>query len=417
MSVKRGNEDRSACRYPGDLRNSGFRCKVSGVEMKETKKGICVVLVVEDLGYGGAEGQVVELANNLDRDRFDVHVCSLSDHVPLSRKLRNAKHRFHVINRTNSFDVTLIPRLARLLRVLRADIVHGYLFSAEIISRLAGRIAGTRLVVGSERNANRPIRKIHILGLKFTHRCVNIIVANSKAGAESNAKVFNRPASDYRVVHNGVDTERFRPADGTTMRQEMEIPVRCPVVGVFANFKPQKNHAMLFRAFRLVLDSLPDARLLLVGDQPFVDRGKLDDYQAQLERLIDDVGIRDRCVFLGHQEDTEHLYPICDITVLPSIHEGTPNALLESMACGVPVIATNVGDNGYIVREGEVGYLVAVGNETDLAHHIKLLLRDDTLRQRMRRKARHWVLSEFSIKRFAEKMASVYMDSLNDRPK
>ncbi|MBN2594652.1 MAG: glycosyltransferase [Sedimentisphaerales bacterium] len=385
--------------------------------MERIVRRICVVLVIDDLAYGGAERQVVELANNLNPARFDAHVCSLSDHVPLSDTLRDAEHRLHTVIRKSRFDFTVVPRLAFLLRTLKADIVHGYLFSAEIICRLAGRIARTSLVIGSERNANRSIRKDHIIGLKLTRRCVDIIVANSNAGAESNRKVFDRPASDYRVVHNGIDAARFKPADARVIRDELAIPTRCPVIGAFANFKKQKNHAMLFRAFRLVLDSVPDARLLLVGEQPVDSRGKLDGYQAQLDRLVDDLGIRHRCMFLGHRGDVEHVYPACNVTVLSSLHEGTPNVLLESMACGVPVVATNVCDNEYIVRDGEVGHLVAVGDEVGMAHRIESLLRNDILRQEMGQKARHWVVEEFSSKRMTDKMEDVYLEFLSKKYK
>ena len=381
-------------------------------------KRICVVLVVDDLGYGGAERQVVELANNIDRNCFEVHVCTLSDHLPLRDRLKYLENNLHVIERKIRFDFTVPLRLAYLLRTLKADIVHGYLFSAEIASRLAGRMAGTKLVVGSERNANRiMIRKSTIFAYRLTQRCVDVIIANSKAGAKSHGRIYNRPPSDYRVVHNGVDAKRFRPMDGTTKRLKLGIPLQCPVIGAFANFKKQKNHSMLFRAFKLVLESLPEARLLLIGDQPVDSRGRLNSYRAQLDRLVDDLRIRHRCVFLGHQKDIEHLYPACDITVLSSLHEGTPNVLLESMACGVPVVATNVCDNEYIIRDGEVGYLVAVGDEAGMAHRIELLLGNTALRQEMGRKARNWVLNEFSNKRLASKMEAVYMELLNAKYK
>lgn len=374
----------------------------------------CVVLVIDDLGYGGAERQVVELANNLNADRFDVHICTLSNHTPLNNKLklRNAGQRLHTVIRKNRFDFTVVPRLACLLRALKADIVHGFLFSAEIASRLAGRVAGIKLVIGSERNANKPIGRIQMLTYRLTQRCVDFIIANSNAGAKYNREQFNRPTSDYRVVHNGVDTERFRPRDGMRTRSKLGIPLTCPVVGVFAAFREQKNHSMLFRAFKLVLDSFPEARLLIVGDQPIDERSRTNSYKFQLNRVVDDLKIRHRCVFLGHQDSTEQLYPACDITVLPSLHEGTPNVLLESMACGVPVIATNVCDNEYVVRDGEVGHLVALGDDAGMARHMVSLLSNNALRQETGRKARNWVIEEFSTERLAEKMESIYTELL-----
>ena len=374
---------------------------------------ICVVLVIDDLGYGGAERQVVELANNMDPARFDVHICVLSKHVPLSNVLRDAEHRLHIIERRSRLDCGVILRLSRMLRVLRADIVHGYLFIAEISTRLAGRLAGTRVVIGSERNSNKALCRSHTFANRLTGRCVDAIVANSYAGAESNSRIFRRPPSDYRVVHNGVDAERFQPRDGKATRQSLGLSPECPVIGVFANFKPQKNHAMLFRAFRQVLDLHREARLLLIGERPADSRGRLNAYKAQLDGLIDELQIRDRCIFLGHREVVEDLYPACDVTVLASLYEGTPNVLLESMACGVPVIATDVSDNGYIVKDGRDGYLVAVGDDAALADRMHLLLSNEALRAEMGKEARNRILGEFSTKRLGEKMETVYLELLN----
>jgi len=382
--------------------------------MGDTKRRICVVLVIDDLGFGGAERQVVELANNMDSNCYEVHICSLSDHLPLRNQLKDFEDRLHIITRKGRFDFTVVPRLARLLRKLNADIVHGYMFSAEIASRLAGRMAGTELVIGSERNANRlEIGKINILAHKLTHKCVDIIIANSKAGAEYNGKIFGRPSSDYRVVHNGVNIERFRPIDGRMTRQKMGIPFQCPVFGAFANFKKQKNHSMLFRAFERVLAFLPEARLLLVGDQPTDSRGRLNNYRAQLDRLVKDLMIGHRCIFLGHQDHTEHLYPVCDITVLSSLHEGTPNVLLESMACGVPVVATNVCDNSYVVKDGQTGFLVELDDVEGMGERLRTLMADDAMRQKMGREARNWVAAEFSLSQLARRTEAAYLEGLN----
>ena len=383
---------------------------------KKQYNRICVVLVVDDLGYGGAERQVIELANNLDRSFFDVHVCSLSEHLPLGDQLNILKNNLHVVARKFRFDFTVVPRLARLLKKLKADIVHGYLFSAEIASRLAGSIAGTCIVIGSERNANRvQMKKSDILTYKMTQRFIDIIIANSNAGAESHRNIFNFPASNYRIVHNGVDVERFKPLDGTLMRDEFAIPNKCLVIGCFANFKKQKNHAMLFRAFRLVLDSLPDTRLLLIGERPADSRGKLDNYKNRLDHLINDLGIRNRCIFLGHQSNTEKIYPICNVTALSSFHEGIPNVLLESMACGVPAVATDVCDNKYIINNGENGFLIDIDDERTMAERMKMLLIDILLRQEMGIKARKWMIKEFSTKRLAEKIEAIYMELLNKK--
>jgi glycosyltransferase involved in cell wall biosynthesis len=142
-------------------------------------------------------------------------------------------------------------------------------------------------------------------------------------------------------------------------------------------------------------------------------KGALDDYMAHLHRIVDDLQIRHRCIFVGHHDKPELLYPVCDISALPSHHEGTANVLLESMACGVPFVATNVSDNEYLSRQGDVGRLVPVDDEVGMAHHMKCLLGNPGLRHEMGQKARQWVVTAFSTMRYAEKVAAVYLEVLD----
>lgn len=373
---------------------------------------ILIVLVIDDLEFGGAQRQVIELANNIDAERFEVHVCTLSDYVPLGPQLRDADIRLHTIEKRHKLDFTVVPRLAHLLRSLQADIVHSYLFSADIASRLAGRLAGTPVIIGSERNADYVPKRRHVLAYRLTRGCADLTIANSRAGAQFNSKTHGQPISCYRVVYNGVDTTRFSPRDGNEVRAELGISETDPVIGVFASFKPQKNHAMVLRAFAEVLPEHPNARLLLVGDQLYGAMNGTAEYYRQLEELIDELKIRPNCVFLGNRNDVERIYPICDLTVLSSCYEGTPNVLLESMACGVPVVATSVSDNPYVVKEDQTGFLVPLGDEAAMAARIRTMLTDEALRLKTGRNAREWVTTKFSLESLARNTEAVYLEAL-----
>jgi len=377
--------------------------------------GIRGVLLISNLEFGGAQRQVVELANSMDPARVDLHVCSLSDYVPLAEALDDRARRLHVIEKRWKFDVTVVPRLARLLRALRADLVHSYLFDADIAARLAGRLARTPLVVGSERNTNYHLKRRQLVAYRLTRSCVDIIVANSRSGAAFNQRALGHAASQYRVVHNGVNAERFSPQDGRAVRAELGIAADERVVGMFASFKHQKNHPLFFAAASRVLRSRPATRLLLVGDELFAGLHGSDEYKQRIHRLVDEIGLRDRCLFLGNRSDVARLYSACDVTVMPSLFEGTPNAVLESLACGVPVVATDVSDNAYLVPEACVGYVVPLGNEEALADRISRLLGDGELRREMGRRAREWVEQEFSTARLAAKTAMVYREALDPK--
>lgn len=388
------------------------------VEAADDPPPACAVaLIISNLEYGGAERQVVELANNMDPARFDVHICSLSECLPLAQNLKD-RARLHVIRKKSKFDLTVVVRLARLLRSLNAAIVQGYLFDAEIAARLAGSLAGTPVIIGSERNTDYPVRWSHRLASRLTRRFLDLVIANSGAGAEFNSRTFGLDRSLYRVVHNGVDTDRFVPLDGRPMRRQLGIGDDDFVVGVFASFKRQKNHGMFFRAARQALARVPKTRFVLVGDTLQSQAQGSDKYKREMRQLVADLGLDDRCLFLGNRDDVEQLYPACDVTALSSTREGTPNVLLESMACGVPVVATAVSDNAQVVPDGQVGYIVPLGDDAAMADRLSRLLEDNALRQEMSGRARAWVEQEFSTVRLAQKTEAVYAEvlSLKRRP-
>ena len=372
---------------------------------------VTAVIAISNLEYGGAQRQVIELANNLDTSVFDLHICSLSDYVPLSASLED-RSRLHIIRKRFKFDVGVVYRLAWLLRQLHADIVHGYLFDAEIAARLAGRIAGTRAVGNSERNTDYPYKRRQLTAYRLTRQCVDFYIANSRAGAAFNQRTLGNRPDRYYTVHNGVDTRRFAPGDGTPVRASLGLDADEFVVGMFGSFKAQKNHALLFHAMRGLLQHHTRSRLLLVGDQLAGGLHGSDDYKLRMTGLLRELDLERHCILAGNRNDVEKLYAACDVTALPSLFEGTPNVALESMACGVPVVATRVSDNAYIIRDGETGLLVDPGDAEGFAARLLELARDRDSRRSMSELGRRWVEAEFSSRRLAEKTATVYHDVL-----
>ena len=376
--------------------------------------GPVAIVVISDLEFGGAQRQVIELANNMDPVRFDLHVVSLHDYVPLAQTLKQSERRLHVIQRRGKFDITVATRLAKLIRQLGAEVVHGYLFDAEIATRLAGRMTGAA-VIGSERNTNYKLKRINLLAYRCTRWCHDLTIANSRAGAEFNSQLLAQRPSTYRVVHNGVNAERFRPGDGTAIRKELGIRPDELVIGMFASFKPQKNHPFLLRAAKRVIETVPNTRLLFVGDELLMGMSGSVDFKQTVHKLVDELGLRERCIFAGNRKDVERCYNACDVTVLPSLFEGTPNVALESMASGIPVIATDVSDNAYVIPDGRVGFVVPLGDEQVMADRICRLLGNEELRRSMSAAARSWILEEFTGQRLADKTANVYDEALRMR--
>ncbi len=386
-----------------------------------------VMLLTSSLEHGGAERQAVELARHLDRDRFDPFICSLSRNVPLADRLPDRSRDLVIVEKRWKFDATTVARVARLLSRERVSIVHAFLFDAEITGRLAARLARVPVMIGSERNSDHGRPRIHSVLLRATRGLCSAVIANSNAGKRFAIKDMGFASEKVHVVYNGVDIEVFRRRDAGEVRERYGVDAGAPVIGMVASFKPQKNHPMFLQMARRVRDRFPEARFLLVGGQLADSTGRVFSlkpgagfhgdvgaYTLEVGGLMDELDLRRSCVLAGRTHEMSNVYSACDVVVLTSRHEGTPNVMLESMACGVPVVATDVADNAYVIPEGKVGYVVALDDADAMAARVCELLEDSARRAAMGRAARSWVEQEFTTKSLARNTEAVYSALLGE---
>ena len=370
---------------------------------------IKILIVVSNLEYGGAQRQIIELVNNINTSRYKVDIASLSDYVPLASQLTSTETIVHIVHKQNKFDFSVVFKLMKLIKSEGYEILHSYLFDAEIASRLAARLSTSHpKVIGSERNTNYSIKKIQRSAYKLTRKMFEIIIANSRSGADFNARELNISREKYRVIYNGVNTKKFKPRPKTNLRRKLNVADDAVLIGVFASFKAQKNHEFLFDTL-LEIDDLPsNVRILLVGDMLFGGMHGSDEYYDGILKRINETSLAPRCIFLGNRDDVEMLYPACNFTVLPSRFEGTPNVILESMACGIPVIATNVSDNARIIEDEVSGLLVELDNKGELKVALSKLMRDTSLVSTMGLASRESIIEKFSSEMLAVNTSRVY---------
>lgn len=374
---------------------------------------IPVMLLVSSLECGGAERQVVELMREIDRSRFAPVVCSLSAEVPLADALPDPARELVIVEKRWKFDATTVLRAARVMRERRIQVVHAFLHDAEIVARLAARMAGVSVVIASERNTDYRLSLVEEACLRLTRPFFHAMIANSTAGKRFNIRTLGIPAHRIHVIHNGVDVRRFTPGGGDTVRRELGIRSEDHVVGMVAHFKRQKNHGDFFRMAREVLKRFRDTWFLCVGEPLRDNQQGAADYHREMRCLLDSLGIAGRFHLLGNRHDMPAVYNACDVTVLSSVREGTPNVLLESMACGVPVVATDVADNAAIVPNGQTGFIVALGDVDALTDRVCQLLGDSEFCRTTGRNAREWVTRQFSTAALARKTEAVYLDLLH----
>lgn len=381
--------------------------------MTDRDSGRCnVALVISNLEFGGAQRQLIELANNLSSNRFKVIVVSLSDYVPLSSKLNDAFVELVIVHKKSQYDISVVPRLAKVFRQRNIEIAHAFLFDAEIATRLACAIGGVSVMIGSERNSDYVIKANQKVAYALTRGMRHLCVANSNAGARFNASVLGYDLDHYKVVYNCVDTNRFSINDRAAAQAYLGIDCGSFVVGMFASIKPQKNHEMLLRALARTPKLRSSVTAIFVGDELHKGAQGTDSYAQAIRSLVAELGLEQNCYFLGNRPDVEKIYPACDITVLPSHFEGLPNVVLESMACGVPTVVSDVSDNAKVVRNGCDGFVVAANDEAEFTDRLLYLIDNPSLVEEMGSNARHRVEKDFSPKAFSHAISEIYSEAL-----
>ncbi|HWL95240.1 MAG TPA: glycosyltransferase [Phycisphaerae bacterium] len=382
-------------------------------EQSKLDPRIVVALLTSSLERGGAERQVVELANALDPSIFRVVVISLSDENPLAHELHDANNRLIVLRKRRKFDLALVLRVARTLRRINASVVHSFMFDAEMVGRLAGRLARVPAVICSNRCPHLGRSKFKLWLSRATESCFDVIIANSWAGLEFERDTQGMDPARLCVVPNGVDTSRFAPRERAGSRRELGIPEDAVVFGMFAHFRGNKDPVTLLKAAVVILERNPSAYLVLVGasdgDGPLSLFGQCRAIAAEAPQVAD------RILFTGRRDDAARLYNMIDIKVLSTRFEGTPNVILEAMASGLPVVTTDVSDNRRIVLDGQSGFLVPPSDVDALANRMELLIRDEPLRRAMGVEGRSRAVSEFSTQALARRTAAVYFSVLRQK--
>lgn len=304
-------------------------------------------------------------------------------------------------------DVSVLAALIRELRDKRIQVVHTHRIRPDLIGRIAGRWAGVPINVSTQHYAGewdergkvigRLVRLLYRLTLPLTQKIVNI--SSGEMALLRGAKVS--PAK-MAVIHNGVDGEVFFPANPGDDHGGSFVDDRPPVIGCVAFLTRRKGINYLIAAFRQVVDRHPLACLQLVGDG---------EERPALQKQIAALGLEERVTLLGNQTGVPRLMNGFDIFVLPSVWEPFGLVIAEAMACGKPVVATNVGGIPEIVEHSRTGILVPPAAITPLANALAALLDDGQLRAEMGRAGRQRFLEKFDARIMAAKYQSLY-DSL-----
>jgi glycosyltransferase involved in cell wall biosynthesis len=357
--------------------------------------------IIPTLVRGGAEKQLSLLACGLVQRGLDVHVAVLTHSGPLEAELRRSGVPLAMIDKRWKLDPAAYWRLRKLIKSLRPDVVHTWLFAANAYGRQAAVAAGVKHIVAGERCVDPWKGPIQLSIDRVLARRTERIVTNS-SGVRDFYAAQGIPAEKFTIIPNGIAP--FQPADSVSrgdLLRELELPKDARLIGAIGRLWPQKRMKDLIWAADLLKSARDDSHLLIIGDGP---------QRWRLERYRDQNLVADRVHLLGERSDVPRILPHLDCLWLASEYEGQSNAIMEAMSAGVPVVATDIPGNRDLVVPGQTGYLVPVGDRAAFTRHTHELLGDAGLARRLGDAGRQRMLSEFSVEKMIERHVSLYRE-------
>jgi len=326
--------------------------------------------IIARLNVGGAALYVIELVSHLRELGYDAQlVCGVvgKDEGDM-RYIADAKGLDVTILASLGREISPLGdllttlRLWRLIRRERPDVVHTHTAKAGLVGRLAAWLSGVPVIVHTFHGHvfagyfGKTKTRVFLVLERFTARLSTRIITLSDALKRELAETYHvTPADHIEVIELGFDLDRLLALkghdqpEGIAFRQAQTIPGDAPLVGIVGRLVPIKNHSLFLHAARIVADNLPQTYFAIVGDG---------ERRAELESLSQALNLTDRVRFCGWATDPLPAYAALDCLVLSSDNEGLPVSLIEAMAAGVPVVATNVGGVGDLLDGGRLGAIV-----------------------------------------------------------
>ena len=386
------------------------------------RKGISrertIALFIGSLETGGAEKQLSELLRYIDRSRYKTLLILLrSNSSPVSSNLADKTIAIlppkasDPTNGENTITkyLTVVWRLSKILRANKPAIFHSFLGDRGLLIGVpAARLARVPKLIVGRRGSAKVLRStfLHAVAERIAMRFTDLMVANCNMLASELATLDRYPRTRIRVIHNGVDSKRFHPGRCRELRTTFGFSDENIVIGMVANFHVYKRHIDFVNAARKIADNAPKARFLLAGEE----RGTLVNTRKQIEEL----GLTPLFHITSSTCPETSIYPALDICVSTSGTEGLSNVLLEASACGLPIVATDVGGNSECVTDEVSGFMVKAFSPEEVAERVIRLVKDEDLRSRLGIAGRKRVLADFSLEKFVSQYEATYDDLIGN---
>jgi glycosyltransferase involved in cell wall biosynthesis len=359
-----------------------------------------------DQSSGGAEPFAAGLATELRRSGFEVTFC-LTRHLSAEYRqlFEQAGVRTITLGRNTKWDVHKLWKLRRILKNSHVDVLHSHLFGSNVWGSVLGRMAGTPIIVAHDHNwAYEGNQLRRLLDGQLIGKLADVFLAVCERDAQQMVAYEGVPATKVRVM------PIFSPAAATVpkawnVRAELGLSADAKIVSVAARLVPQKRLDILIEAISVVARQRPDTHLVVVGEGPS---------RIGSETLAATLGISDRVHFLGYRTDVPGLLVESDCAAIASDREGMPLFVVESLAAGTPVVATDVGSISQMIRENVTGFVVPRRCPADMAKALLRILDEPSSRERMGSACRAEA-AKYTMEAVSRQFADLYTDLARSR--
>jgi glycosyltransferase involved in cell wall biosynthesis len=366
-----------------------------------------ILFLIYRLAQGGAEQQLLELVRGIDKEKFEVIIGCF---IPGGEKWQEFNSipnvRIICFDQKHRFNFFILIKMLRFLRENPVEIIHAYAVPVSIFGILAGLLAKTPVLILGERGRASFATigsRIYFKLDAFLGRYADCIIANSEAGRQARIR-FGVDPKKVVIVQNGLNPMRLEQKVRLT-KTDLNIEDGCKIIGNVARLDPIKDHLSLLKSIKLVQEEYPRVKCILVGE------GLL---RQQLEQFVDDISLRGNVFFMGHRDNIGDFIKLFDIAVLSSKYEGCSNFIIEAMACGKPVVATDVGGNSELVVNGLTGLLVKKEDPRALASAVLRLLKDEQLRVELGNAGQQRAKQEFMLEQMVRETERIYRKLISE---
>ena len=373
-----------------------------------------VLFIIDSFEQGGSERQALQLLRQLhESGRCQVHLACLQDRGSLRAEAeRLGIGEIHEYPLTSFYDLNFLKQIRRLVRFIKQnqiDVVHTHCFYTNIFGMTGAFLAGVRARVTSKGETDGFRTPMQKRAERISFRLAHRVVANCQVVQN---QLIREGVNPKRIVqhYNGLDLERMKVRAGMIREEALakfKLPLGPRYLTIVANLhNPVKDHQMFLRAAARVRAAVPDAAFIIAGEG---------DLMPGLRQLANELGIASDVHFIGRCEDVATLLFASNLGVLSSKAEGFANAILEYMAAGLPVVATDAGGVREAIAEGESGFIVPSGDDATMAERIIQVLNDDETARVMGARGKAITAEKFSSDRHLRNTLELYEELLNQK--